>query len=191
MILDKLFSDYKKENIILHKDYPIINISNEIWLAFVQEVIKWNCKDIYAISFYIDIDENDYPDTLLYFGYNTASQYKSELCKDFDDNMVRWDYNFWLQNELFCFGEDGTTNQLIKIWIKQQKIDKKEVIGMLVEHIIYAIYEIHKCKIIENHFGKEFPIIIHTKEYHKNIAKINIEANGKYIDNDFIKYCNN
>ena len=32
----------------------VINISNEIWVCFLQELLKWNDEEIYAISFFVD-----------------------------------------------------------------------------------------------------------------------------------------
>lgn len=173
----------------LYKDFPVLNIRNEIWLAFIREMRKWKDSDIYAISFFVDFDIDEQSQILLHFGYNTESQYKNERCEDIDDETIRWNYNFWLQNETFCFGEEGQTNRIISEWLRQQKIREYEAVEMFVENVVYAVREIHKSGVIAQHFGREIPIIIHTRNYHENIANINLKANGELLDNSFIDYC--
>lgn len=173
----------------LYSEFPVLNISNEIWLAFIRELRNWKDTDIYVISFFIDFDIDEQSQILLHFGYNTESQYKKELCKDIDNETIRWNYNFWLQNETFCFGEDGHTNRIITEWLRQQKIRDYEAVEMFVNEVVYAVREIHKSEVIKIHFGTEIPIIIHTRNYHENIANINIKANGDLLDDAFIDYC--
>ena len=173
----------------LYSEFPVLNISNEIWLAFIRELRNWKDTDIYAISFFIDFDIDEQSQILLHFGYNTESQYKRELCKDIDNQTIRWNYNFWLQNETFCFGEDGQTNRIITEWLRQQKIRDYEAVEMFVDNVVDSVREIHKSEIIKRHFGTEIPIIIHTRNYHENIANINIKANGDLLDDAFIEYC--
>lgn len=185
-VYDYIFND---NNVQEYSNFPVLNISNEIWLAFVQEITKWSETDIYAISFFIDYDEDDQNDIRLYFGYNTERQFEKEQCKEYDKSTVRWNYNFWLQNETFCFGDDGLTRGLISVWLKQQKIREYEAVEMFVKQVICAVREIHKCGIIKENFGAEIPIIIHTNDYHENIANINIKANGEHLDKEFVEYC--
>ena len=172
----------------LHNN-SVINISNEILVCFLQELLKWNDEDIYAISFFVDYDMYDTYDVRIYFGYNTEKQFVQECKGETDSSTVRWNYNFWLQNETFCFGEDGTTAGLTDMWFRQQRIKESEAIDILTEQIIYAVREIHRCQALKNKFGKELPIIIHTMHYYPAIAEINIMANGEYLDDDFIAYC--
>lgn len=187
MKLYELILEEKEKN--TYSEFPVLNISNEIWLAFIREMRKWKESDIYAISFFVDFDIDEQSQILLYFGYNTESQYQKELCKDIDSETVRWNYNFWLQNEIFCFGEDENTNRIITEWLKQQKIRDYEAVEMFVENVVYAVREIHKSGVISGQFGTEIPIIIHTRNYHENIANINIKANDSCLDNAFIDYC--
>lgn len=188
-LYDLIFTDETYDEDFFKK-FDIINISNEIWLAFVQQLINIKETDIYAFSMFIDINEENYSDVLLYFGYNTESQYKLEAINNFDKMAVRWDYNYWLQNEIFCFGEDSSTNNLIYAWSKQQKLQGEDFINIFTKQVINAVLEIHESGAIKERFGTELPIIIHTRDYHPNIANINIKANGKYLSQDFVDYCN-
>ncbi len=186
-----LFSWISKDYLIIDKNPPVVNIANEIWLAFVQEIINWKDDDIYAISFFIDYEEDDQRDVRLHFGYNTEMQVQKEMCKELNPETVRWNYHMWLQNEKFCFGEDGKTQGMINLWFKQQKIREDEAITLLVNEIIKAVQEIHRCGAIKEKFGCDIPIIIHTFNYHEGIAYINQKANGQILSKDFIDYCIN
>jgi hypothetical protein len=170
-------------------DNSALNLSSEIWVSFLQELITWNEDDIYAVSFFVDYDIEDKYDVRIYFGYNTERQFSSESAGEEDSSAVRWNYNFWLQNETFCFGEDGITEGLIGVWFRQQRIKESEAIEFLTEQIIDAVREIHRCQSLKNRFGRELPIIIHTRHYYPEIAEINIQANGEYLDKEFIEYC--
>ena len=170
-------------------DNSALNLSSEIWVSFLQELITWNEDDIYAVSFFVAYDIEDKYDVRIYFGYNTERQFSSESAGEEDSSAVRWNYNFWLQNETFCFGEDGITEGLIGVWFRQQRIKESEAIEFLTEQIIYAVREIHRCQSLKNRFGRELPIIIHTRHYYPEIAEINIQANGEYLDKEFIEYC--
>lgn len=183
----KLFQD----KFIIDKSSPVINISNEIWLAFIQEIIHWKDNDIYAISFFLDYEDDNQSDMRLHFGYNTERQVKKELCNDLTPETVRWNYHMWLQNETFCFGEDGNTDGLINVWLKQQKIRPDEAITFFIKEIINAIQEIHKCGAIKERFGKDIPIIVHTFNYYENIAYINQKANRELLPQEFVDYCIN
>ena len=171
------------------KPQYVINIESEIWLAFAREILHWNDRDIYVVSFFVDFDLDNQKDVRLHFGYNTESQYKHEQCYDIDNETIRWNYNFWLQNETFCFGEDDITDGLIKYWIKQEKLTEENTVEELVKKIVCAVREIHKCGILKKKFGSELPIIIHTKNYYEGIAAVNIDANGEYLNPGFVEYC--
>ncbi|MEE1125776.1 MAG: hypothetical protein U0L18_07545 [Acutalibacteraceae bacterium] len=186
-LYELIIKDHKEKEV--YSEFPVLNISNEIWLAFIQEMRTWSEADVYAISFFVDFDIDEQSQILLHFGYNTESQYEKELCDDIDNETIRWNYTFWLQNETFCFGEDGQTDRMITEWMKQQKIRDFEAVEMFVENVVYAVNEIHKSGVIAEHFGKEIPIIIHTKHYYEDIANINLQANGNFLDRKFVEYC--
>ena len=59
-------------------DNSALNLSSEIWVSFLQELITWNEDDIYAVSFFVDYDIEDKYDVRIYFGYNTERQFSSE-----------------------------------------------------------------------------------------------------------------
>ena len=47
---------FDKKNSGNNDSFFPLNISREVWFAFLNEFTQWNDKDIYAISFFIDFD---------------------------------------------------------------------------------------------------------------------------------------
>ena len=184
-LYDLLFND----EYINSNHFSPLNISREIWFAFLEEFSRWKDNDVYAISFFIDFDYDNQQDIRLYFGYNTETHYHNELCRNVEDIEIRWNYEFWLQNELFCFGEDGFTRNMLQEWFRQQRIPETQSVERLTEQLIYSVRDIHKSQILSHRFGKEIPVIIHNRYYYPDIATINMEANGDCLEHEFITYC--
>lgn len=171
----------------------------------ISNINNWTDKDIYAISLFV-YDENDNPcKPTVTLGYNTETQVQKEISNADDEQEARWNYAFWLQNELLCFGT-GETAKEVQIWLKNNKLpyydddddvwndndtyDKVEgITTQFVAELIKLVKEIHKSKILTKKFGKELPIIIHELEYYDEIAKQNIKANGKKLLADFLDFC--
>lgn len=149
-------------------------------------------------------NDNPYEPTIT-FGYNSIKNYEKS-CKETDEQEAKWNYAFWLQNEIFILGLNETKDVVKKWFIKNHlgyksyeeffsgnindrlcsKIDKK-----IKKEIIEAIKEIQNSNIIKNQFNKEIPIIIHELEYTNELAKLNKKANGKTLVKEFIEFCNN
>ena len=171
----------------------------------ISSIKDWTDNGIYAISLFV-YDENDNPcKPTVTLGYNTETQVRKEISNTSDELEARWNYAFWLQNELLCFGI-GETAKEIKIWLKNNQLpyyedddnawndnetyDKVECITkQFVNELIEVVKEIHKSGFLTEKFGKELPIIIHELEYYDEIAEQNIEANGKVLLADFIDFC--
>ena len=160
-------------------------------------------KDIYAFNLYLEYyNDNPYEPTIT-FGYNTIKNYENS-CNETDKIEAKWNYAFWLQNEIFILGLDET-KEIIKSWFVKNnlgyksyeeffndeiddklcsKIDKK-----IKNEIVEAIKEIQNSSIIKKQFNKEIPIIIHELEYTNELAKLNEKANGKFLVNEFVQFC--
>ena len=160
-------------------------------------------KDIYAFNLYLEYyNDNPYEPTIT-FGYNTIENYEN-ACKETDELEAKWNYAFWLQNEIFVLGIDETKN-IVKNWFLKNnlgyktyeeffdneideklcdKIDKK-----IKKEMVEAIKEIQNSNIIKNQFNKEIPIIIHELEYTNELAKLNENANSKNSVKEFVQFC--
>ncbi len=186
-------------------DFDIL-LKEEILNRFVSVISEWNETDIYAISFYISniADNPCYPIVIL--GYNTET-YERENLDQSDEQEVRWNYAYWMQNREAVFG-DTNVQPLLKQWIEshglphidnfnlyfntvgEETLEKMELIPIKFQEILVNVaQEIHTLGILEKKFHKELPILIHGDEYDDFAAKQNIKANEKVDIDDFISYC--
>ncbi|MEU8966746.1 hypothetical protein AB0C89_34280 [Streptomyces sp. NPDC048491] len=62
-------------------------------------------EDIYVISFFIDNERDDPLQPTLIIGYNTEAQFQCTIADASDEAEARWNYAFWLQNELTVIGD--------------------------------------------------------------------------------------
>lgn len=178
-------------------------MKNLIIEKFTSKLNTIEDKDIYAFNLYLEYyNDNPYEPTIT-FGYNTFKNFEN-ACEKTDQQEAKWNYAFWLQNEIFVLGLDKT-KEVIKTWfIKNNlgyqsyeeffngdiddalcsKIDKK-----VKKEMVEAIKEIQDSNIIKNQFNQEIPIIIHELEYTKELAKLNEKANGKNLAKEFVQFC--
>jgi hypothetical protein len=64
--------------------------------------------DIYAISFWVDNEHDDPRQPILTIGYNTEAQVGRILHDAADPAEARWNFAFWLQNELVVIGDSSS-----------------------------------------------------------------------------------
>lgn len=172
----------------------------------ISNIEKWTDTDIYAISLFVNDDCDNPCKPTVTLGYNTEKQVTEELKENADEEEVRWNYAFWIQNDFFCFGTDDTAD-IVKNWIKENNLpyyddddpawdedetydETEEITEAFVDEIVRIVKEIHEQGILTQKFGKEIPIIIHELEYYDEIAEQNVEANGEELIRDFVRFCN-
>lgn len=186
-------------------DFDIL-LKEEILNHFVSVISDWNEADIYAISFYVSniADNPCYPIVIL--GYNTES-YVHENLDQSDEQEVRWNYAYWIQNREAVFG-DTNVQPLLKQWIEshglphidnfnlyfntvgEETLEKMELIPIKFQEILVNVaQEIHTLGILEKKFHKELPILIHGDEYDDFVARQNNVANESIDIDDFVAYC--
>lgn len=197
MLFDKLFK----------KEEDLKPAETKMYEAFVSTIRSWTCEDIYVISMYVSDDCDNPFHPLVTLGYNTESQLRDEYTVKHasGDAEARWNFAFWLQNKEFVFGEDDGVD-MMKEWLNEngfKYMTHKEFYGhwdldddsynmvpvMLVDSLVKIVKKIHSSGIIRETFGKELPIIIHELEYAERIAQQNIEANGKILPEEFVRFC--
>lgn len=175
----------------------------------ISNIEKWTDTDIYAISLYV-YDECDNPcQPTVTLGYNTERQFNESISRASDEEEARWNYAFWIMNHFLYFGS-GDTAEIVRNWINEigmpyyadddpawrnnelfdEILEKTEgITKAFVDVLVCIVKEIHEQGILTQKFGKEIPIIIHELEYYEEIAEQNIEANGKELVEDFVKFC--
>ncbi len=161
------------------------------WITAYNSIDAATLKDIYAFSFFVyDIDDDPrYPSLVI--GYNTLSNYKTEITNAFDAKEAKWNYAFWLQNEIGTIGdeEDSKGAAIINTWITELELnytDEEEdedfencmdkgskITAHFVDALIAVVKESHDEQLTDK------PILIHELEYYDAISNQNIIANGK------------
>ena len=170
----------------------------EILLSRIKQIIdQWPVEDQYAISFFVYTNEayeyGDYSNVPYFaISYNTDSQ-----C-DTDDpyGEERWNYAFWRQDEtpIIDPDEEPEMTALLFDWYKENGITDigkedadcydsnfnyigKGPVGHyeLLQIIAEVAIKLQSEGYVEQHIGKDIPIIIHGLEY----AWYDIEATKK------------
>ena len=135
-------------------------------------------------------DEEDDPcRSVAVLGYNTESQVQKSTIESSNEQEARWNYAFWLQNEMMCLGR-GDTAEDIREWITEQDLwdSKDEITPKFVELLVAIVQNINALELLKGKFGRELPILIHELEYYEKIAQQNIKANGETLDRDFVSF---
>jgi hypothetical protein len=166
---------------------------------------------IYALSFFIYDDEDDPRRPTLTFGYNTLDRWV-ECTPTADSNMARlvasdsseakWNYAFWLQNEVCVIGAAGTDGAVLRQeWIESLGLaysddeadEDFERCMELGEHIterfvalsVQVARALHDEGSITGKFGRPVPIIVHELEYYDQIAEQTRTANPPGLTSEF------
>jgi len=166
---------------------------------------------IYALSFFIYDDGDDPRRPKLTFGYNTLDRWAE--CTPVvgsnvawpvasDSSEAKWNYAFWLQNEMCVIGAAGTEGAVLRQeWIKSLGLaysDDEEVEdfercmrvgGQIKERFVGLCVEVaralHDDGAITGKFGQPVPIIVHELEYYDQIAEQTRGANPPGLTSDF------
>ena len=176
-------------------------------LEKIRDTIRtWDQEGIYAVSLWVN-DENDNPCTpSITLGYNTEAHYESQIDRASSAGEARWNYAFWLQNEELYFG--GESSAEIKEWVLANgfpyytehelfyEIDPDEeedeaihaITGAFVRILIQVVQELHASGFVREKFGKDLPVLIHELEYYDEILDQNIRANGFLPVHEFVSF---
>ncbi len=165
----------------------------------IKNINQNKLKDIYVFSFFVYDDMDDPRLPTLQIGYNTLINLKSEAGSIDETGEEKWNYAFWLQNELVIIGdsEDEVGQELIQGWLNKNGLNYSdqenyendytkgvEITTCFVEILIKIVQEIHSSKLTD------LPILIHELEYYGTIKEQNIKANGEKRVKEFTKWIN-
>jgi hypothetical protein len=158
--------------------------------------------DIYALSFFIFDLDDDPRHPILQLGYNTLTHLKDRPPSASDAEEAKWNYAFWLQNELTFIGEPGTEGgQLLEELLKARGLwysdDDEEadfdrcmrvgsdITAYFVDACIRIARALHENGVIEQRFSRPIPIIVHGLEYYDQIAVQTRSANPPGLAQEF------
>lgn len=177
----------------------------------VKSIIdNWDADDIYAISFFVESNENntynDYKNVSEFaVSYNTESECEGSGL--YDEEM--WNYAFWLQNETYVIDTSNDNEETRKLydWYAEQNITDigREDEDCYDENMCYigkgpvGHYELLMLAAevarslqsegyIKRLFKKDVPIIVHGLEYAWYDIEATKLANPNNEAADFLKY---
>ena len=192
----------------MYKEKFISEIYNKIKDA-INGIDNKVANDIYAISFWNTNEEDDqrYPQIIV--SYNTNSHYESQINKASSAGEAKWNFVFWLHNDLLIIG--GSDDKNLAGWFKETPFyysDKQEELAedddelfdellergsefhnLFIDEIISIAKKLHN-EVISNKFGRPIPIIIHELEYYDVPIGWTKEANSPELIADFLEYYN-
>ncbi|MDR0228166.1 MAG: hypothetical protein LBI72_03790 [Flavobacteriaceae bacterium] len=178
----------------------------------ITTIANDNIEDIYALSFWKDNEDDDPRCPVIYISYNTESQVIAEQNNASDTMEAKWNFAFWLQNEVETLGgEDNTLFQFIKElgWYytddEQDEAEDLEDEGddtaykaicakdeqiqeAFMEVIISIVQELHQSNLIKEKLGKDIPVIIHELEYYDLPLSWTKQANPHHLVEEFLTY---
>ncbi len=198
---NKLNEDISDSQNIVNNSKEIVEVDNfeeALYEKVKSEILKWNEKDIYAISFFVESNgayeykgfENV---TMWAISYNTEDD--CDGAGELDEE--RWNYAFWRQNETMIidvdmpnkytdalfdwYAENNITNigeeNEAEMYDKDMNYIGKGPVGHyeLLQLASGVAEKLQEDGVIKQHFGKDIPIIIHGLEY----AWYDLEATEK------------
>ncbi|MFE1837789.1 hypothetical protein [Streptomyces sviceus] len=164
--------------------------------------------DIYAVSFLIQNEDDDPRRPTLTIGYNTETQARRSIQDASDQAEARWNYAFWIQNELTVVGDrtsDPAGATARQNWISDLGLrydeptdvaDGDSVAGPLAAPIEAHFGQtccrlarvLHTTGVIERSVGRPVPVIVHELEYYEAIARQTEAANPPGLADEFISW---
>jgi hypothetical protein len=174
--------------------------------AALEAVPASKAQDVYVVSLLVYDEEDDPRLPTLTVGTNTEERVRERLGRD-PPGWVRWNYAYWLQDDLFVVGSSETDShgaRLRRAWIdglglwysdadERRDFDAAGELGAqitdhFVELSIRLVQRLHATGLIERVFGRPIPVLIHELEYYPQIAEQNERANPPGLTAEFTRW---
>jgi hypothetical protein len=158
--------------------------------------------DIYALSFFIFDSDDDPRYPILQLGYNTLKHAAGCTPSASSAEEAKWNFAFWLQNELAFIGEPETESaQLLEALLKARGLwysDEDEeadfdrcmrigsdITACFVDACVRIARALHENGVIEQQFSRPTPVVVHELEYYDQIAVQTRSANPPGLAKEF------
>ncbi|RZK17755.1 MAG: hypothetical protein EOO43_13205 [Flavobacterium sp.] len=160
------------------------------------------------MSFWYDNYDDDLRFPTIMFGFNTTENYTNNIENASDDKEAKWNFAFWLQNEIERIGEKG--DKLLEDWFRasdyfyteeeDERANKNETLfteilnkgdkfsNEFIEEIITLTKRLFSESIISSKFGKKIPILIHELEYYDLPISWTVRSNPDGLVDEFIEW---
>ncbi len=160
-------------------------------------------RDVYALSFYISYYRIDSQVPSLIVGYNTNQQWRDSIADASSSDEAKWNYAFWLQNELWATGQGEWADRIeawlrtLGLWHTAEEEDTDfdrdlEPAGKIDESFVALVCDVaaklHETGTIVAVFGRPVPIIVHELEYYDAIADQTARANPPGLADEFVSW---
>jgi hypothetical protein len=137
---------------------------------------------------------------VLTIGTNTEGQVAGMIDAASDATEARWNYAFWLQNELATVGGplDPIGEGLVRasfdaagLWFADDDYsDEALAIGeamtrRFVDECVKAVQRLHQTGAVVASFGRPIPVLVHELEYYDEIVEQNRRANPPGLIEEF------
>jgi hypothetical protein len=170
--------------------------------------------DVYVLSFYVFDLDDDPRHPILQVGYNTRSRLSActpaegqapgwPIASDLHE--AKWNFAFWLQNELKFIGEPETQGahlweELLKakgLWYSDEDehadFDRctpiaAEITAYFVAMCVGIAQALHASGVIKDRFLQSIPIVVHELEYYDQIASQTAAANPPGLTKEFVAW---
>lgn len=172
--------------------------------------------DVYVVSLYLDEKGSDPRWPIVAVGFNTEARVAETtpasgqgpgwpIASSADE--ARWNFAFWLQNELGVLGDpkkDPEGAELSQAWMRdlglwysddQEDEDYdaamekgEQFVARFTELVVAITRQLHDDGIISRIFGRSIPVLVHELDYYDEIAEQNRRANPDDVAEDFARW---
>jgi hypothetical protein len=170
--------------------------------AGLRSISAIDRRSIYAVSLFLHDEEDDPRRPTVTIGYNTFDQWQLSVPRASDSAEAKWNYAFWLQNEVARIGEpDSPSGSAIRSWIQarglwwtdaeeEDDLDRcielgEQITEGFVDECCDAVRALHASGVVTQVFGHPIPLVIHELEYYEQIAAQNERANPPNVCAEF------
>jgi hypothetical protein len=169
----------------------------------LENIPQQDKAGIYAISFFVNDEEDDPRKPTLTVGYNTEANWKASTGQASSSDEAKWNFAFWLQNVLL-FSGDGKLAEKTNEWVKETGLTYTnseqdtdfdrymefgaEITRRFVSVLCEISSQLHKSNFLTAVFGRSIPIIIHELEYYDEIAEQTERANPNGLVKEFVDW---
>lgn len=171
-------------------------------------------RDAYVVSFFVHDYEDDPRLPILTVGCNTDARWRSctpapgqqprwPIASDSDE--AKWNYAFWLQNEITVIGEPDTEGAGLRkewfkargLWFEDDLFDSDQdnweriaaqMTSSFVGMCVQVACTLHADGSVVGSFGKVVPIVVHELEYYDEIAEQTERANPPGVAAAFVSW---
>lgn len=164
----------------------------------LESVSPEEARDAYVVSLFVYDEEDDPRYPTITVGFNTETQVTATAGEAEDEDEARWNFAFWLQNELVVIADserDPDGAALRRAWLEREGLwyeeddddegEDADITGAFVAMAVRIVQRLHAGGLIEGVFGHAIPVLIHELEYYDEIAQQNRDANPDGLADEF------